>query len=81
MLQRYHSSVDTKAAPSVRLKGRERERTCDMSRSEDVVLLERPAIRRRQQEAARGSSARPKSLKWQETEQNDISQYNKVCKP
>ena len=75
-----HGSAATKAAPSFRLRGRGREITCDRSRSENLVLLERPEFRRGQQEAARDSSACPKSLKWQETEQDDISHYNKVCR-
>ena len=80
VLPRYHSSVATKAAPSLRLRGRGTQITCARSRSEDLVLLERPGMRRGQQEAARNSSACPKSGRWQEAEQEDVSQYNKVCR-
>ena len=81
VLHRYHSSTDFKAAPSFRPRGRGTEITCDRSRSEDVILLERPGITRRQQEAARDSSAYAKSLILQKAEQNDMSEHDEVCRP
>ena len=77
-LQRYHSSANIKTARNLRLRERGTEITCDRSRSEDVILLERPGSRRRQQEAARDSIASALSQKWQEAEHNDMSQHNKV---
>ena len=81
VLHCYHSGTDTKAAPVFRPRGRGTEITCDRSRSENVTLLERPGIRRRQQEAARDSSAYAKSLILQKAEQNDMSQHDEVCRP
>ena len=81
LLHRYLSRTDIKAAPSSRSRGRGTEISCDRSRSEDVILLERPGISRRQQEAARDSSAYAKSLILQKAEQNDMSQHDEVCRP
>ena len=81
LLHRYVSRTDIKAAPSSRPRGRGTEISCDRSRSEDVILLERPGISRRQQEAARDSSAYAKSLILQKAEQNDMSQHDEVCRP
>ena len=81
VLHRYHSKTDIKAAPSSRPRGRGTEISCDRSRSEDVILLERPGISRRQQEAARDSSAYARSLILQKAEQNDMSQHDEVCRP
>ena len=81
VLHCYHSSTDIKAAPSFRPRGRGTKITCGMSRSENVHLLERPGIKKRQQEAARDSSAYAKSLILQKAEQNDMSQYDEVCRP